>query len=206
VDKLSDELQRHFFDEVESETVTLNRILVIAGERVFGFLFVLLALPSALPIPAPGFAMPFGVVLFVLAVQLMAGRRKPWLPDRLKQYPLELKQVQGFLKTGLPWLKRIEALSRPRMGWFCKSYPGRMLMGAAIALMAISMMIPIPLTNTLPAIGIFIVGFGLLDDDGFITLAGLVVCLMGALLTTSILVFGYTAVRATIDAVKGFVF
>jgi hypothetical protein len=68
--------------------------------------------------------------------------------------------------------------------------------------MAISMMIPIPLTNTLPAIGIFVVGFGLIDDDGAISLAGLVLCVMGAILTSSVLMFGYTAVRAAITFFK----
>ncbi len=62
------------------------------------------------------------------------------------------------------------------------------MLGSAIALMALSMMIPIPGTNTLPAIGIFVTGFGLLDDDGAISLGGLVLCLIGGILTTSILI------------------
>ena len=62
-------------------------------------------------------------------------------------------------------------------------------MGVAIALMAISMMIPIPGTNTLPAIGIFIVGFGLLDDDGLISLMGLTVCVLAGTLS-GLIIFG----------------
>ncbi|BBD57245.1 hypothetical protein NIES2109_00100 [Nostoc sp. HK-01] len=54
-----------------------------------------------------------------------------------------------------------------------------MTIGIAIALMSISMMIPIPGTNTLPAMGIFVTGFGLLEDDGAISLGGLVLSLMG---------------------------
>ncbi|MGC1394259.1 MAG: exopolysaccharide biosynthesis protein, partial [Coleofasciculaceae cyanobacterium] len=52
--KLSVELQRYFFEEERSSKVTLNEVLEIAGERIFGFLFVILSLPSALPVPAPG--------------------------------------------------------------------------------------------------------------------------------------------------------
>lgn len=63
-----------------------------------------------------------------------------------------------------------------------------MTIAIAIALMSISMMIPVPGTNTLPAMGIFVTGFGLLEDDGAISLGGLVLSLMGAILTTSILV------------------
>lgn len=79
-------------------------------------------------------------------------------------------------------------------------------MGVAIALMSISMMIPVPGTNTLPAMGIFVTGFGLLDDDGFISLAGLVVCVMGGTLSTLILMFGYEAVKTGIELVRNAVF
>ena len=64
-----------------SSEVTLNEILEIAGERTFGFLFVLLSLPSALPIPAPGYSTPFGIVMFLLAAQLIVGREQLWLPE-----------------------------------------------------------------------------------------------------------------------------
>jgi len=206
VDKLSTELQSHFFSESHSGKVTLDEILALAGERAFGFLFVLLSLPSALPIPAPGYSVPFGIVMFLLAIQLISGATQPWIPPRFSSHAVELKQVQGVLKAGLPWLKRVEVLTRPRMSRLCHSRPGRIFIGSAIALMSISMMIPIPLTNTLPAMGIFITGFGLLDEDGFISLMGLTVCAMGAALTTSVLLFGYTAVRAGIDLIKDALF
>jgi hypothetical protein len=206
VARLSTELQRFFFDEHPPERVSLDDILTLAGERVFGFLFVLLALPSALPIPAPGYAVPFGVLLFLLAVQLIVGSKVPWFPARFRHHSISIQQVQGFLKAGLPWLRRIEALSRPRLTPVCTSLPGRVVIGLAIALMAMSMMIPIPLTNTLPAMGIFVVGFGLIDDDGAISLAGLVLCVLGAILTSSVLLFGYTAVRTAIGFLKASLF
>lgn len=204
--KLSTELQNHFFDESHLDTVALEEILSLAGERAFGFLFVLLSLPSALPIPAPGYSVPFGILLFLLAIQLLSGASQPWIPPRFAHHAIALKQVQGVLKAGLPWLKRIEVITRPRMSGICHSRPGRIFIGLAIALMSASMMIPIPLTNTLPAMGIFITGFGLLDEDGFISLMGLVVCAMGAALTSSVLIFGYTAVRSGIDFFKDVVF
>ena len=50
--KLSVELNRYFFEEERAEKVTLSDILTLTGERVFGFLLVILSLPSALPVPA----------------------------------------------------------------------------------------------------------------------------------------------------------
>lgn len=197
--RLSTELEAFFFDEARTGKVTLADILKLSGERTFGFLFVLLSLPSALPVPAPGYSIPFGVVLMLLAVQLIAGRRRPWLPAGWQQKGFDLKQVQGLMKAGIPWLKRIEVLSRPRLTPLCASYPGRIVIGIAITLMAASMMIPIPGTNTLPAIGIFVTGFGLLDDDGAISLAGLTLCVLAGSLSSVIL---FAGVRGTSAAVN----
>lgn len=200
--KLSVELQRYFFEEERSSKVTLNEVLEIAGERIFGFLFVILSLPSALPVPAPGYSTPFGLVLFLLAVQLIAGAKLPWLPAKVSNYAIDLKQLQGVIKAGIPWLKRIELLSRPRLSYICTSLPGRVTLGIAIALMGISMMIPIPGTNTLPAMGIFVVGFGLMEDDGAISLGGLVLCLMGGILSISILGALFWGGTSLLDLIK----
>lgn len=212
--KLSVELQRYFFEESEpkdkldevpvdvASEVTLGDVLELAGERIFGFLFVLLALPSALPVPAPGYSIPFGIVIFLLAVQLFAGSEFPWLPQKVLRHRIKRKQVENLIIAGVPWLQRIEAVSRPRLNRVCTSRVGQGILGIAIAIMAISMMIPIPGTNTLPAIGIFVIGFGLLEDDGAISLAGLVVCAGALAVSISILVAVIWGGSSLIDLLK----
>ena len=202
--KLSVELNRYFFEEARNDKVTLSDILTLAGESTFGFLFVVLALPSALPIPAPGYSVPFGIAMFFLAVQLIIGRETPWLPAKIMNGSMPLKKVQGFVKKGIPWLQRIENITKPRIAYLCTSPPGRILIGSALALMSISMMIPIPLTNTIPAIGIFITAFALLEYDGLICIVGLFVCSLGVTVTASILVFGVVAVESFIDIIKNY--
>ena len=203
--KLSVELNRYFFEEPRDEKVTLSDILTLTGERVFGFLLVILSLPSALPVPAPGYSIPFGIAMFFLAIQLVIGRDRPWLPDKLLQGSMKLETVQKFLNMGLPWVKRIENVTKPRIAYLCTSIPGKIILGCAIALMSVSMMIPIPGTNTLPAIGIFVTAFGLLEDDGVICIAGLFICSLGLALTSSILIFGAVAVEKFIDLIKGYI-
>ena len=203
--KLSVELNRYFFEEVRDKKVTLSDILTLTGERVFGFLLVILSLPSALPVPAPGYSIPFGVAMFFLAIQLVMGRDRPWLPNKLLKGSMKLETVQKFVKMGMPWIKRIENITKPRIAYLCTSIPGKIILGCAIALMSISMMIPIPGTNTLPAIGIFVTAFGLLEDDGLICIGGLFICSLGLALTTSILVFGAVAVEKFIELIKGYV-
>ena len=200
--KLSVELNRYFFEEARNEKVTLSEILTLAGERIFGFLFVILALPSALPVPAPGYSIPFGIAMFFLAVQLIIGRDRPWLPEKIINGSMSLDKVRGFIKKGNPWLQRIEALTKPRLSSICTSLPGRILIGIAIAIMSISMMIPIPGTNTLPAIGIFVTGFGLVEDDGAISLLGLIICALGLAVSTSILIAVVWGGSSLIDVIK----
>lgn len=206
VARFSVELHRFFFEEERLEKIKLTDILTLAGERTFGFLLVLLSLPSALPIPAPGYSVPFGIVIFLLAVQLIAGRMRPWFPERLQRQSLSLQQVQGVLKAGLPWLRRVEAFSRPRMSYVCTSVPGRVIIGIAIALMGISMMIPLPLTNTLPAIGVLITGFSLIEDDGVLSLTGLTICLIAGTLSTVLIgayfIGGMSLVELMVDQIR----
>ncbi|MDX2254554.1 MAG: exopolysaccharide biosynthesis protein [Pseudanabaenaceae cyanobacterium bins.39] len=185
--QISQDLHHFFIEEPPSEQITLADALEIAGERTFGFLFVLLALPSALPIPAAGYSTPFGIVLLILAIQLILGAHTPWLPSKIMHRPISLQRIQGLIKAGIPWIQKIEKLSKPRLTPVCTSLVGRVVIGIAIALMAISMLIPIPGTNTLPAMAIFVIGFGLLDDDGAISLAGIALSICGLVLTSSIL-------------------
>ncbi|MEM8830122.1 MAG: exopolysaccharide biosynthesis protein [Cyanobacteria bacterium P01_G01_bin.19] len=203
--KLSVELNRYFFEEERSSTVTLSDILTLAGERVFGFLFIILAIPSALPVPATGYSTPFGIAMFFLAIQLIIGRDRPWLPDKIMHGSMPLQKVQGFIKKAIPWIQKVETLTKPRIAYLCTSLPGKVLLGCAFALMSISMMIPIPLTNTVPGIGIFVTAFGLLEDDGLICIVGLFICSVGLALTTSVLVFGAVAVDKFIDLIKSYV-
>ena len=203
--KLSIELNRYFFEEERGNTVTLKDILNLAGERIFGFLLVILALPSALPIPAPGYSIPFGILIFLLAVQLILGANTPWLPHKMMNGSMNIETARKLVKMGLPWLKRIEAITKPRLIYVCSSGMGKLVIGLLIALMGISMIIIIPGTNTLPAIGVFVTAFGLQEDDGFIVLAGLVICFLAATISTSIIMAFIWGGASLIDLIKEFV-
>jgi len=202
--RLSTELKRSFLENDHGPHVTLQELLNLAEEKVFGFLLVLLALPSALPVPAPGYSVPFGIIIFLLAIQLIFGSKQPWFPHRLSTHPVALTTVQGILEKALPWLQRIEAVARPRLFVICTSVMGRSVIGFILALMGVSMMIPFPLTNTVPAIGVFVTGFGLLEDDGAISLGGLVICLFGAAITLSVLAAALWGGSNLIELLKGY--
>jgi hypothetical protein len=51
--------------------------------------------------------------------------------------------------------------------------------------------------------GIFVTGFGLIEDDGAISLGGLVLCLMGGILSASILIALLVGGTSLLDLIKG---
>ena len=168
-------------------SICIEDILELAGERSFGFFLAVLSFPSALPLPAPGYSTPFGVFIVLLALQLVAGRTTPWLPKWVLQTSVERRQFQKWAQAGIPWLQRIENIARPRWRQLCTTRLGQVWLGTWIGLMGISMIIPVPGTNTLPAMGVFVTAFGLLEEDGILCSLGSLICVAGGLLTTSIL-------------------
>src|SRR3984893_2908521 len=61
--------------------VTLGEIVASLGDRGFALLMVVLGLPNVLPLPPPT-PLVCGLLLVVIALQIIWGRRHPWLPRR----------------------------------------------------------------------------------------------------------------------------
>ncbi len=155
--------------------IVLGELLQQIGDRGFGMFFIMLSLPSALPIPAAGYSTPFGIMMMLLALQMMMGRKTPWLPERAMKAKVSRK-VTGFMNRGVVgFLRQFEHLVRPRFAW-ASGRAGLVFAAVIIICMAGLMIIPIPGTNTAPAIVIFLVGVAITEKDG---LALMLTTLMG---------------------------
>jgi hypothetical protein len=203
--RLSQELQELLV--TESEELTVGQLVERVGDRGFGLLLLVLSLPSALPVPAAGYSVPFGLLLIVLALQMLAGKTRPVFPKRMERMALSRGMAEKLLK-GAAWIfKRLEWIVRPRMRWVGQRI-GLTLMGFLVMIMAILMMIPIPMTNTFPAFVIFLIGVGLTEEDGFFAMGA---CLVGVFavalygaLVWAIIVYGPEVVTTIKDTIKGF--
>ncbi len=198
--KLSADLDAFLQDPKRGERISLLELQHMAGERGFGFFLALLALPSGVPAPAVGYSIPFSILLFFLAVQMLVGIHEPWLPQRIQQWSVPTSFARVVLEKGSWLLKKIELVSRPRWSWICRSRVGHRALAVAICIMAISMMIPIPGTNTVPAISIFVIGVGLLDEDGIVSGVGVVFSVFGLLVTSLILTVGFNLLSFVKDS------
>ena len=203
MNKLSADIDAFLQDPKRGEQISLQELQNMAGERGFGFFLALLALPSGVPVPAAGYSIPFGILLFLLAAQMLVGYRQPWLPERVQQWSVPTSFAKAVLEKGSWILKRVELFARPRMSWICHSHVGHRALAVAIALMSISMMIPIPGTNTLPAFSIFVIGVGLLDEDGIVSSIGVTLSVLGLLTTSLILTVGFNLLSFLKDLLLG---
>ncbi|MGC6423878.1 MAG: exopolysaccharide biosynthesis protein [Lentimonas sp.] len=187
---------------------TIEELTRAVGDKGFGVLLMLLSLPSALPIPAPGYSIPFGIAMAIIAIQIMVGRESVWLPRRILKTRVPPKLADKMVGAGAAFLRRIERLIKPRMKWM-HSKGGHALLAVIILLMSLFMMIPIPGTNTLPAMAIFIIGVSMAEKDGFIAVAALLCAILAAGLSGTLVYVSITrgpeAVEDVKDWIKGFI-
>jgi hypothetical protein len=167
---------------------TLRNLVTLLGDKGFGLLLMILALPSALPVPAPGYSTPFGIVIFILGCQMLAGRHGPSLPEKLGQKRISPHLI-GKAGAKAAWFFRlIEYVIRPRLTWITKPV-GMRLLAVLVLIMSMLMILPIPLTNTAPAGVIFLIGLGITEQDGLFALGAVGVAFAATALYTLVLYF-----------------
>ena len=150
------------------------------GDRGFGLLLLILALPAALPIPAPGYATPFGVLMVALGFQMLRGRQSPWVPAVAARRTISFKMLSFSVRNGRIPLRVAEFLVRPRLSRMARNRRFLAGVGLTIMLMAGFMSLPIPLTNTAPSFVIFVLAAGMLEEDGLLLLGGLLLAPVAA--------------------------
>ena len=168
------DLKNSFQDQ---DDISIGQILEAFHERGFGFFLFLFALPAALPIPAVGYGTVLALPLIFLTVQQAMGRHTIWFPDTVKTKSLKRVRLHNTIDASLPWIKKLEFLIRPRLSFMTSGFMSH-LVGLAGFIMACSILLPIPLTNTVPSFGIALMAVGVITRDGLAVLAGAVIGLL----------------------------
>lgn len=133
-----------------------------------GFWIILIALPSALPVPAPGYSTPLGLLLCWIGCLLFKGQKQIQLPTKWEQKEFSLSPK--IICCGIKMLQVLEFFIRvercQKLLWIFNYR----IIGLNIIILSLIMAMPIPLTNTLPAGIILLFGLGLLENDGLLLL------------------------------------
>ncbi|MEO1405610.1 MAG: exopolysaccharide biosynthesis protein [Pseudomonadota bacterium] len=156
-----------------TDTVTLSWVLDDLNERAFGLFLLFLALPCCIPF-LYGIPQIVALPMMFVSVQILFGRRSPWLPEKLGARTVSKDSLTGLAERAGPWLRRIEALSRPRLTALTRAPADRMV-GLALMLFSASILVPLPGTNTVPGFAVVIVSMGLLQRDGALVILGSII-------------------------------
>jgi hypothetical protein len=165
-----------------SDRLTIADIVAVLRDRAFALLVVLLGLLNCLPMPPP-IPLVCGLLLGLVAVQIMAGRATPWLPKALLARSISRNDVARAVDRALPALRRLERWSKPRMAVFETPLALR-LVGVLLLALALGLLFAAPVVGQMPlGLAVCLVGLGFVERDGVLVLAGLVVGAFGVTLS-----------------------
>jgi hypothetical protein len=160
------------------ERVQVVQVLEAFGERGFGALLFLFAVPNLVLMP-PGVSTFLGVPLILIAAQLLVGRKSVWLPATVRRWSLDRRTFGKAVEATRPNLRRAERLLTPRYAFMFGAF-GTRLIGAGCLVLAVLIALPIPLANFLSGLSIAAFALALLQRDGIAAAFGWLVALLSA--------------------------
>ncbi|WP_264336749.1 MULTISPECIES: exopolysaccharide biosynthesis protein [unclassified Wolbachia] len=190
----------------DNDKVTLFDIKTALHERGFGILIIIFSLPLSVPIPVPpGYTTILSIPLILFSLQLLFGFDSPWMPNWLERKSFQRSTLALMVEKTSPTLKKIEKFMKPRMSFIFRG-PGENILAFIMLLCALSIAIPLPLTNFIPAIGTTLISLGIMSKDGFLSIMGVLVSLCGLLLTLVVIVKGPQLIFGAFSFLKSFVY
>jgi len=174
--------------------VAIGDVVEALGDRSFAPVMILLAVPNAIPF-IPGSSTVLGLLLALVAVQLLVGRRRVWLPERLNRWSFDREGFGRLVAKVTPWLARFERMARPRL-WPASYRLAERLAGAVAIALSLMIMLPIPFANGVPAIAICLLALGISERDGLWLGAGIVVGAIAAGIVAGLFLAGFVAAGA----------
>jgi hypothetical protein len=160
-------LQR-LHDQVPPDHFTLGWLMRSLSKHSFGVLILLLSVIAI----TPGASIVAGMLLLIPAFEMIVGRDSPFFPRRLATHPLPTPRLAALVQRAVPILKYLEKVIHPR--WRIPHAATKCLVGIVVAVLSASLVvIPVPLSNIVPALVIALISLAYLEDDGLLLSIGL---------------------------------
>jgi hypothetical protein len=152
------------------ERLSLGDIEAALGDRGFGLMLLVFTLPALIP----GIAAIAAIPLLLLAIQLMLGLPRPWLPRAILNRATTKAEFERTVDRLMPHLQRVERVLKPRLTLFSGAVAER-LIGLVCLVLALLLPLPWPFGNLLVAAPLILLALALIERDGLLALAGFVV-------------------------------
>ena len=174
----SNSLQKFLIDE---KPKTLQSLIDNFNEKSFAVMFLLLMIIPALPLPTGGITHVFEIIVMLLALELIAGRKSVWLPKkwRIKKLP-NIIQTSALPKI-VKFISKIERYSRPRLSRILANNYSVRLVGLIIFILTLFAFLAPPFSglDTLPSLGVVVISLAMIFEDLLLSIAGFIIGVFG---------------------------
>jgi hypothetical protein len=143
------------------ERITLGWLMAHLRERSFGASMLALGVIGMAPIVS----LAVGLLLLPLAAQIMAGHKNVVLPALIADRPIASRRTYTLIEGMAGFLGHIETFLHPRGN---RIFRMKRLIGGVVLLLALSLLIPVPMSNVLPSFVIAMIALGYLERDGLV--------------------------------------
>ncbi len=159
--------------QISDEGLTLKEFLDIIGEGGQLFSCIILTGPFLLPVSIPGSSIPFGLAIFLICLSIIFNSHL-LLPGRITKYRISKKNLEKILNGIIPIMRRIEKYINPRCLVLSSGANIDKInaIGIAFCSLLLTLPLPVPLTDFLPAYSILFLALGSLECDGYLILTG----------------------------------
>jgi hypothetical protein len=152
--------------------VTFREILLGLRHRAFGFTLLIFALPCCVPMP-PGIPTVCGVAIVIIALNLIAVRKRLWLPSAIADKSIRRADLRRLVDRMLSSLQRLERFCKPRLAVVTEPI-GKVFIGFVVLVLGLLLILPIPLLGNMPpGFAAVIIAIGVTERDGAVVLIGL---------------------------------
>ncbi|MGB7756374.1 MAG: exopolysaccharide biosynthesis protein, partial [Salinisphaera sp.] len=122
-----------------------------------------------------------GVSIALVSIQLVFGKRFPWLPKKLRGVSISRTRYIRVAERVRPWTRRIDRLVKPRLQWLVEGAASRVV---GLLFVALALCMPpleiLPFAAAAPGGGIALTSLGLAGRDGLWVVIGLIPAAVGA--------------------------
>jgi hypothetical protein len=170
---MSSKLLVHLKEVKALPVITLGNLADCLKEEALLVLCLVSILPFMQPIPIPGVSTILGFVAMMQGLSLMFVH-KPLLTKRMQAVTITHEKFEIFYKAAEKFTYFTDKLAIANHPW-TNSKASRFICGLSIALSAafLSLPLPIPFSNFVPALSIGMVCLGLLEEDLILVIIGL---------------------------------
>jgi hypothetical protein len=161
------------------ESIAVGEVVETLGHRSFAALMLSFSLISTSPASAiPGITAVVAMLVFLLVVQMIAGRDCVWLPELVTRR----RMSTDTLRKGIGWLRKpvrfVERFLRPRLGFL---YHRPWLFLPLLLILGLTLFMPlmeaVPTSGSIASAVIAIFAAGLLTRDGVLGFAAMLLLL-----------------------------